>query len=427
MRAPLAVVVKGYPRLSETFIAQEIRALERRRIELVIVSLRRPTDRFTHPIHSEIRSPVLYLPEYLHEAPGRVLRAWTKARRLPGYARARAMWLADLARDRSRNRVRRFGQALVLAAEAGRLDAVHAHFLHTPASVARYASAMLGIGWSFSAHAKDVWTTPEWEKREKLADARFGVTCTRANHDHLVALAPTPDLVELVYHGLDHERFPARVPERPRRDGSAPADPVRLLSVGRLVEKKGFDDLLDSLAAVSPALSWTLDVVGAGPLESRLRRKAIALGLGERVRWRGSLPHDRVVEHYCAADGFALASRISPDGDRDGLPNVLMEAQLLGAACVATRVSGIPELIEHEVNGLLVPPRDTGSMTVALERIIADPGLRVRLAEAGRSVATTRFSFEDGVERIAARLAAPSSPAPAPTRAENFATHERAA
>ena len=104
-----------------------------------------------------------------------------------------------------------------------------------------------------------------------------------------------------------------------------------------------------------------------------------------------------------------------------------MEAQLLGAACVATRVSGIPELIEHEVNGLLVPPGDTGSMAAALERIIADPGLRARLAEAGRRVATTRFSFEDGVERIAARLAAPSHPAPDPTGAGDFATHERVA
>jgi len=424
MRRPLAVVVKGYPRLSETFIAQELLALERRGIDLVIVSLRRPTDRFTHPIHAEIRSPVLYLPEYLHEAPGRVLGAWKTARRLPGYPRARSMWLADLARDRTRNRVRRFGQALVLAAEAGCLRSVHAHFLHTPASVARYASAMLGIGWSFSAHAKDVWTTPGWEKREKLADARFGVTCTRANHDHLAALAPSPDVVELVYHGLDHGRFPAGVRRRPPRDGLDPSDPVRILSVGRLVEKKGFDDLLGSLAKVSPALSCTLDVVGAGPLEARLRREAVALGLGERVRWHGSLPHDRVVEHFAAADVFVLASRITADGDRDGLPNVLMEAQLLGASCVATRVSGIPELIEHEVNGLLVPPGDTGAMAAALERAIVDPGLRVRLAEAGRRVVTTRFSFEDGVDRIADRLTAASHPVPGPAPAGDFAVRE---
>ena len=417
MRRPVAVVVKGYPRLSETFITQEILALERGGIELVIVSLRRPTDRFTHPIHAEIRSPVYYLPEYLHEAPGRVLGAWNTARRLPGFARARTMWLADLARDRTRNRVRRFGQALVLAAELGRVESIHAHFLHTPASVARYASAILGIGWSFSAHAKDVWTTPEWEKREKLADARFGVTCTRANLAHLAALAPSPEVVELVYHGLDRARFPARVAQRPPRDGSDPSDPVRLLSVGRLVEKKGFDDLLAALAMLSPALAWTLDVVGGGALEDRLRRQAAALGVGERVRWLGSLPHDRVIEHFAGADLFVLASRICADGDRDGLPNVLMEAQLLGAACVATRVSATPELIEHEVTGVLVPPRDIAQMAAALERAIVDPELRERLAEAGRQVVTTRFSFPRGIARIAARLTAPSGAVPRPNPA----------
>jgi len=137
-----------------------------------------------------------------------------------------------------------------------------------------------------------------------------------------------------------------------------------------------------------------------------------ALGLGERVRWHGSLPHDRVIRHFEGADLFALASRICADGDRDGLPNVLMEAQLLGAACVATRVSGTPELIEHEVNGLLVPPRDTAALAAALGRAIAAPELRRRLAAAGRRVVTTRFSFEDGVARIAARLTAPSGSPP---------------
>ena len=412
MRRPVAVVVKGYPRLSETFIAQEMLALERRGIDLVIVSLRRPTDRFTHPIHAEIRSPVHYLPEYLHEAPGRVMRAWKRARRLTGYSRARSMWLADLSRDRTPNRVRRFGQAMVLAAELGEVESIHAHFLHTPASVARYASTMLGIGWSFSAHAKDVWTTPDWEKREKLADARFGVTCTRVNLDHLAALAPSPDVVELVYHGLDRGRFPACVTQRRPRDGSSPWDPVKILSVGRLVEKKGFDDLLGALARLPPSLAWTLDVVGGGALGAALRRQAADLGIAARVRWHGSLPHDRVVELFAGADLFALASRVCADGDRDGLPNVLMEAQLLGAACVATRVSAVPELIEHDINGLLVPPRDSAALADAVECAIVDPALRLRLAEAGRRAVTARFSFEDGVSKIAARLAASSEPMP---------------
>jgi len=178
----VAVVLKGYPRLSEAFIAQEIAALERRGLECLIVSLRRPTDRRRHPVHAEIRAPLLYLPEYLYREPLRVLRAWRRLRRWPTYAPARALWLRDLRRDPTPNRLRRFGQALVLADELPRdVTQLHVHFLHTPASVTRYAALLRGLPWSGSAHAKDIWTTPDWEKREKLAACAWLVTCTAAN------------------------------------------------------------------------------------------------------------------------------------------------------------------------------------------------------------------------------------------------------
>src|SRR5204863_9033647 len=149
----VAFVLKGYPRLSETFIAQEILALEQRGLDILIVSLRHPTDPATHPVHREISAPVLYLPEYLHDEPRRVLRGWRQARRLPGYRAAWRIWLKDLIRDPTPNRIRRFGQALVLATELpADIRQLHAHFLHTPASVARYAAAMRGTGWSVSAH-----------------------------------------------------------------------------------------------------------------------------------------------------------------------------------------------------------------------------------------------------------------------------------
>ena len=153
----IAIVLKGYPRLSETFIAQEIRALEVRGLGLRLVSLRHPTDRTQHPVHREIEAPVRYLPEYLYQEPLRVLRALFAVRRRSGFANALATWWRDLRRDPCANRVRRFGQALVLAAEL-ESDVVHlhAHFLHTPASVARYAALVLGMPWSFSAHAKDI-------------------------------------------------------------------------------------------------------------------------------------------------------------------------------------------------------------------------------------------------------------------------------
>src|SRR5215471_15815605 len=175
----VAFVLKGYPRLSETFIAQEILALEQRGLEILIVSLRHPTDRKIHPIHRAIRAELFYLPEYLCDEPRRVWQGWRRSRRYPGYRRARAAWLADLRRDPTPNRVRRFGQALVLAAELPPdVKQLHAHFLHTPASVARYAALIAGLDWTVSAHAKDIWTIPAWEKRTKLAEARWVVTCT---------------------------------------------------------------------------------------------------------------------------------------------------------------------------------------------------------------------------------------------------------
>src|SRR5206468_13005673 len=137
----VAFLLKGYPRLSETFIAQEILALERRGLEILVVSLRHPTDRALHPVHRLIGAELLYLTEYLHQEPLRVWHGWLRSRRRPGYRKARAAFLADLWRDRSPNRVRRFGQALVLAAELpANIGHLHAHFLHTPASVARYTA-----------------------------------------------------------------------------------------------------------------------------------------------------------------------------------------------------------------------------------------------------------------------------------------------
>ena len=399
----VAFILKGYPRLSESFIAQEIAALEARGLAIEIVSLRHPTDRDVHPVHGEIAAPVTYLPEYLHREPARVLAAWRRARRLPGYAAAHRVWRADLARDRSVNRLRRFGQACVLAVEvAPRVGWLHAHFLHTPASVARYAALMTGLPWSGSAHAKDIYTSPDWELAEKLADCRWLVTCTAANRDHLARLAP-PGRVSLVYHGLDLARWPPG-PARPPRDGSAPDDPVTLVAVGRAVEKKGLDDLLAALALLPARLSWRLVHIGGGPLKEALQRQAAQAGLAARVTWLGARPQEEVLRAYRDADLFCLAPRIAGDGDRDGLPNVLMEAQSQGLAAVATRVSAVPELIADGVNGLLVAPGDRTTLAGALERLIGDPALRARLGGAGEARVRADFAMDGGIDDLAARF-----------------------
>src|SRR5246127_453228 len=272
-------VLKGYPRLSETFIAQEILALEQRGLKILIISLRHPTDRATHPVHRLIRSALLYLPEYLYQEPRRVWRGWLCSRRRSGYRAARAAWLADLCRDPTPNRIRRFGQALVLAAELPKnVNHLHAHFLHTPASVARYAALITGLGWTVSAHAKDIWTVPVWEKRVKLAEARWVVTCTEAGRSHLANLAPRRNTVALCYHGLDLERFPAAQPRSNGGDGGDPEHPVILLSVGRLVANKGYEDLLVALALLPPVLEWRFVHIGGGALGTALIRQAERLG-----------------------------------------------------------------------------------------------------------------------------------------------------
>jgi glycosyltransferase involved in cell wall biosynthesis len=401
----VAFVLKGYPRLSEAFIAQEIAALERRGLDILIVSLRRPTDDRVHPVHREIRAAIHYLPEYLWRAPLRVLRAWLAVHKLDGYRKAKAIWLRDLRRDPTPNRIRRFGQALVLAAELpADITRLHAHFLHTPASVARYCAVLRSLPWSGSAHAKDIWTTPEWEKREKLADCEWLVTCTRANRDHLAALAPA-GRVELVYHGVDLARFAPHRVVRGASDGSDPRHPVVVLSVARLVEKKGTDVLLDALARLPAGLHWRLVHAGGGPLKREMQKRARALGIAEHITWRGALAQDELVLEYRKADLFALACRIARDGDRDGLPNVLAEAQSQGLACVATRVSAIPELIRDESTGVLVNQADTVAFAAALEALIRDPARRRALGDAGQARLRAEFALEANLERLAGKFA----------------------
>lgn len=401
----IVLVLKGYPRISETFIAQEIHSLEKMGFTLTIVSLRHPTSKKLHPVHKAIRAPLLYLPEYLYQEPVRVLKSWWKVRRHSGYKKAFKDWRADLRLDFTPNRFRRFGQALVLAAEFPHDGAlIYSHFIHTPSSVAKYAADILGRPWSASAHAKDIWTSPDWELKDKLASMQWLVTCTSSGHHHLQNMADDPQKVRLVYHGLDLSKFSRPKKIALRGDGRNEKQKVNLLTVARPVEKKGLDTLVKALAQIPENLHWHWTQIGTGEDSDAIEALVGELGLSDKVTFTGSLAQAEVIDHYRKADLFVLPCRIAKSGDRDGLPNVLVEAQSQGMMVVSTPISGIPELVRDGENGLLVPPDDVIALTEALSKSIANPELRQQMGAKGSEIVHSQFEHHASMEPLARYL-----------------------
>jgi glycosyltransferase involved in cell wall biosynthesis len=258
-----------------------------------------------------------------------------------------------------------------------------------------------------SAHAKDIWTSPEWEKREKLQasthGAAFLATCTGVGAKHLAELADRENRVELVYHGLDLTRFPAPPELR------APNGTVRFLAGGRLVEKKGFDRLIAALALLPEDLDWRWEHIGGGGSGAALKAEAERLGIAERIVWRGACDQPEVIEALRTSDVFVLPSRIAGDGDRDGLPNVLMEAASQKLCILSTPVSAIPEFITDGEHGLLSNDAPE-ALAAAMTRLANNADLRSQLAETAYVQLTTSFLMQPGIAQLDARLQAAVAP-----------------
>lgn len=281
------------------------------------------------------------------------------------------------------------------------VEQMYAHFLHTPASVTRYAALINDLPWSCSAHAKDIWTSEKWDLAEKLTELEWLSTCTAANHEYLQSLAKDPSKVHLVYHGLDFTRF-QHVDRVSRADvnGSTADNPVKIISVGRAVPKKGYDDLLNALAKLPKDLHWQLTHIGGGGILKQLRQQAEALGIDKHIDWQGAKPQLEVLEAYRESDLFVLASKIVEDGDRDGMPNVLMEAQSQSVCCLATDISGIPELIDSGQNGVLVESNHVEQLAAALEDLLRDGDKRERLGAEGQKQLHQRFDVKIGIDQL---------------------------
>ena len=402
-KSRICVLNASWPKLSTTFIAQEFVGLEELGLELWLATYSR-SDTITQAIHRRLKAPVHRLPMKPRQTL-RYVRAWLKLRGRPGYKKARALLKEHRKMESGRRPLRSFGRGLILAAEMpADVGIVYSHFIDAPTDVAMYAATIRGLPLATSAHARDIWLSRPDALRTKLRQMRWCATCTEPGAEYLRTLADDPAKVHVLYHGLDFDRFPDPPVERPARDGSDPADPVRLLSVGRAVEKKGFDVLLEALAALPSNLAWRWHHIGTGLIIDQLQQRAAALGIADRIEWHGARDQEFVIARYRDCDLFVLPSREAGDGDRDGLPNVLMEAQTQALACLSTRFSAIPELIRDDETGILVEPGDVQALKEALDRLIRSPGERDRLGAAGNTRVRAHFGADKGLKTLAGLL-----------------------
>ena len=369
----IGYVVKRYPRFSETFIVNEILAHERAGLQLHIFAVRRVNEPHFQSILAQVRAPVTYISD---SAP-KTDSFWATLRQgggvLPSFWRE--LGVLDVAEAANVH------QATLLAIEARKhgIEHLHAHFGTIATTIARLAAGLAGISYSFTAHAKDIFhaDVDRDALRDKMRDAAAVITVSDFNRAWLrEGFGAAAAGVRRIYNGLDLAAFRYRSPaQRPRE----------ILAIGRLVEKKGFDTLIEACALLrTRGVDFHCTVIGEGLLWDSLEGLVGQHGLGDVVTLAGSRPQPDVIAALQDAAVLAAPCVVADDGDRDGLPTVVVEAMALGTPCVATDVTGLGEVVRHDQTGLVVPQRAPDALADALARILGDSALRVRLAEEAR-------------------------------------------
>jgi glycosyltransferase involved in cell wall biosynthesis len=268
---------------------------------------------------------------------------------------------------------------------------IHAHWATAPASAAVVMSRILGVPYSFTAHAWDIYAG-DGRIAAKARGARFVTTCTQANVDYIRTLLPRDDWdkVMLNYHGVPES---AGFTRNGRQGG-----PLRISAVGRLVETKGFEYLLRALSECQ--FPFEAVIMGDGLLRGRLSRAVRSRGLSGKVRFTGTVPNEEVLRTLAESDVFVMPSVVGRNGDRDGIPNVLLEAMSVGLPVVASGISGIPEAVIDGQTGILVGEKDAQAIAAALEQLNRDREMRARLGAAGRALVQKRFSAESNARSL---------------------------
>ena len=400
----LACILGTFPSLTETFILRELVELRRRGFEVMIFSLRRPAiGRFPTGIEPW-RASVCYRPSlvspdviaaqayFLARHPVRLLRTITRTVVASGCDPIGLL-----------KGLRNLPAAAFFARRATRFGAehIHAHFAFMPTDVARMMSDLLGIDFSFSAHAGDIYLQAPVVLARKVQAARFVTVCTRYGLNELTRRAGPFALenVHLVYHGVPLARSESQTTDHSELASSVP----RILAVGRLQPKKGFATLVEACGILRDrGLSFRCSIAGEGPERQNLEAAVGRLGLVDTVSLLGECSSEEVSALFRQARVFALPCEIAPDGDRDSLPNVILEAMAAGVPVITTPVAGIPEAIEDKRNGFLVPCRDPQALAGQLEELLKSDGLCRTIASSGRTTVAERFDIENNVAPLAA-------------------------
>jgi colanic acid/amylovoran biosynthesis glycosyltransferase len=395
-------VLKRYPRLSETFILNEILEQERQGALVHIISLKKPDEGRFHSNLARVRAGVTYLPGYILPSLGLIARSnWKWLRRRP---RAYLGALGIALQGGDRHRLTAFWKSCVLAdvAVERHCDVLHAHFATGATFSAMLASRLSGIPFGFTAHARDLFGEHIQRSalRRKVDLASYVVVVSRASQRSLQAMVGD----ELARKAICiHNGVEPRLLTRHVAPHGGRGTPM-ILGVGRLVEKKGFAHLLTAASTLQRrGFAFRLAIVGDGPLRRELEELAANLGL--EVRFLGALTHDKVMRAMAGAYAVVLPAVIAADGDRDVLPTVLLEAQALEKPVVATHLTGIPEIVEDGVTGILVQESELTdlptALTGALERLLRDRELAAGLGIAGRKRMTARFAMSNSVAALA--------------------------
>lgn len=388
----VAYIIKCFPRLSETFILHEVLALEQQGMPLHIFSLLPATGKINRAAQ-DVRSEITYVPHlFWRGLPTFLPAAIRRFRKMPWTTLA--VCLAMLVRLHHPSMFRKVLQAIYIAEllEQEGITHLHAHYANTPTTLAFIIHELIGMPYSFTAHAKDIYLSEKLVLAYRIRHARFVVTCTDYNWHYLESVSEIPLYTPIyrIYHGLDLRAFPAEV----STERVASNTPL-ILCVARLVEKKGLPYLLDACHLLKKqGYVFRCRIIGEGPLRPQLEQRINELALNECVELCGEQTHEQVIEIYRQATLKVLPCIIGENGDRDGIPNVLVEALYMGVPIISTPISGIPELITSEVNGLLVESRSSDALASAIARLLDDETLRQRLAQAGRETVLEHFVME---------------------------------